>query len=144
MNELTRRKISLKMRGRKKSATHREHIRQALKGKKKSKEHKEHISEAMKNANKNPYYRLYVMVKTAGAGQFPAIIRFPLDKWVLQTTVFIRPPGGAERLPFEHQRLFAFLECHHALHLRIRIGAQNADFAECAFSYLLHRTRNLN
>lgn len=61
MNELTRRKISLKMRGRKKSATHREHIRQALKGKKKSKEHKEHkehISEAMKNANKNPYYRL--------------------------------------------------------------------------------------
>ena len=60
MNELTRRKISLKMRGRKKSATHREHIRQALKGKKKSKEHKEHISEAMKNANKNPYYRLYL------------------------------------------------------------------------------------
>lgn len=46
------------MKGRKKSATHREHIRQALRWKKKSKEHKEHISEAMKNVNKKPYYRL--------------------------------------------------------------------------------------
>ena len=45
------------MKGRKKSATHREHIKQALKGKKKCKEHKEHISEAMKNINKKSYYR---------------------------------------------------------------------------------------
>ena len=72
MNELTRRKISLKMRGRKKSATHREHIRQALKGKKKSKEHKEHISEAMKNANKNPYYRLYSSVHREVLKGFPS------------------------------------------------------------------------
>ena len=46
------------MRGRKKSATHREHIMLSLKGKKKSKEPNEHIREARKNAIKNPYYRL--------------------------------------------------------------------------------------
>ncbi|MCS3009506.1 hypothetical protein NXX98_16775 [Bacteroides thetaiotaomicron] len=41
MDELTKKKISAKMKGRKKSATHIKHIKQALTGRKLSKEHKE-------------------------------------------------------------------------------------------------------
>lgn len=47
MNELTKRKISNKLRGRKHSATHNEHIKQSLKGRKLTKKHKENISKAM-------------------------------------------------------------------------------------------------
>lgn len=47
MNELTKRKISLKLKGRKKLATTRKRISQALKGKKKSEDHKHNISEGM-------------------------------------------------------------------------------------------------
>ena len=46
MNEITKKKISLKLRGKKKTATH---IKQSLIGRKLSKEHKEHISQSMKN-----------------------------------------------------------------------------------------------
>ena len=54
MDEITKHKISLKLRGRRKSATHRKHISQALKGVPKTKEHKEHIGESMKGKwNKN-------------------------------------------------------------------------------------------
>ncbi len=55
MNELTKMKISMKLRGRKKGATHRKHISQSLKGRKLSKEHKQHISESMKKGNFDPY-----------------------------------------------------------------------------------------
>ena len=55
MNELTKKKISMKLRGRKKGATHRKHISQSLKGRKLSKEHKQHISESMKKGNFDPY-----------------------------------------------------------------------------------------
>lgn len=48
MNELTKLKISYKLRNRKKSATHVYHISSALKGKKKSPTHKKAISESMK------------------------------------------------------------------------------------------------
>ena len=48
MNELIKKKISYKMRGRKLSATHRKHISQTMKKIKKSDEHKKAISEAIK------------------------------------------------------------------------------------------------
>ena len=48
MNEFTKRKISMSMRGKKKSATHKKHISQSMKKLKMSKEHKEAIAEAMK------------------------------------------------------------------------------------------------
>lgn len=47
MNEQTRRKISYKLRGRKKSATTRKLISQALRGRAKSGQHRAAISEAM-------------------------------------------------------------------------------------------------
>lgn len=47
MNEQTRRKISYKMRGRKKSATTRKLISQALQGRAKTGQHRAAISEAM-------------------------------------------------------------------------------------------------
>lgn len=48
MNELIKKKISYKMRGRKLSATHRKHISQTMSKIKKTEEHKKAISEAMK------------------------------------------------------------------------------------------------
>lgn len=48
MNEVTKKKISLKLKGKKKSAIHIKHIKQSLIGRKLSKEHKEHISQSMK------------------------------------------------------------------------------------------------
>ena len=57
MNEQIRRKISHKMRGRKKSATTRKLISQALRGRAKTGQHRAAISEAMvkywKNKNNN-------------------------------------------------------------------------------------------
>ncbi|MEQ3236186.1 hypothetical protein [Bacteroides cellulosilyticus] len=54
MNELTKKKISAKLKGRKKSATHRKHISQSLTNRKLSEEHKKHIKEALTIENKNP------------------------------------------------------------------------------------------
>lgn len=51
MNEVTKKKISLKLKGKRKSATHIKHIKQSLIGRKLSKEHKEHISQS-KSKNK--------------------------------------------------------------------------------------------
>ena len=48
MNELIKKKISYKMRGRKLTATHRKHISQTMKKIKKSDEHKNAISDSMK------------------------------------------------------------------------------------------------
>lgn len=48
MDNLTKTKISYKLKGRKKSATHRQKISQSLKGKSLSEAHKMKISEAMK------------------------------------------------------------------------------------------------
>lgn len=48
MNEITKHKISLKMRNKKKTATHRQHIKEALRNQKKSDEHKKAISQSMK------------------------------------------------------------------------------------------------
>ncbi len=53
MKEKTKRKISLKLKGRKKSANHCKHISQALRGIKKTKEHKEHLSDSLKKYHKN-------------------------------------------------------------------------------------------
>lgn len=53
MNEVTKKKISAKMKGRKKSATHIKHIKQSLTGRKLTKEHKENISDGMKEMNKS-------------------------------------------------------------------------------------------
>jgi uncharacterized protein YaiI (UPF0178 family) len=47
MNELTKKRISAKLTGRKKSATHRKHISFALTNRKLSNEHKKHIAESM-------------------------------------------------------------------------------------------------
>lgn len=52
MNEVTKKKISAKMKGRKKSATHIKHIKQSLTGRKLTKEHKENISDGMKERNR--------------------------------------------------------------------------------------------
>lgn len=48
MNEITKHKISLKMKNKKKSATHKQHIKESLRNKKKSAEHKKAISQSMK------------------------------------------------------------------------------------------------
>ena len=48
MDELTKKKISAKLKGRKKLATHKKNISQSLKGRKLSKQHKNNIAEAMK------------------------------------------------------------------------------------------------
>lgn len=52
MNELTKKKISYKLRGRKKSATTKKLISQALTGRKLSEKHKKNISESMKKRDK--------------------------------------------------------------------------------------------
>ena len=48
MDELTKKKISMSMRGKKKSATHRKTISLSMRKLKMTKEHKEAIAEAMK------------------------------------------------------------------------------------------------
>lgn len=48
MDELTKKKISAKLKGRKKLATHKKNISQSLKGRKLSEQHKNNIAEAMK------------------------------------------------------------------------------------------------
>lgn len=48
MDELTKKKISAKLKGRKKLATHKKKISQSLKGRKLSEQHKNNIAEAMK------------------------------------------------------------------------------------------------
>lgn len=53
MTEETKRKISMRLRGRKKSATHCKHIAQSLKDLKKTREHKEHLSASLKNYHQN-------------------------------------------------------------------------------------------
>lgn len=53
MKEETKKKISLKLKGRKKSANHCKHISQGLRGVKKTKEHKEHLSDSLKKYHEN-------------------------------------------------------------------------------------------
>lgn len=53
MKEETKRKISLKLKGRKKSANHCKHISQGLRGMKKTREHREHLSVSLKKYHKN-------------------------------------------------------------------------------------------
>lgn len=53
MKEEVKKKISMRLRGRKKLATHRKHISQALKRLKKTKEHREKISASLKEYHKN-------------------------------------------------------------------------------------------
>lgn len=53
MKDETKKKISIRLRGRKKLATHCKHISQSLKRLKKTKEHKEKISASMKEYHKN-------------------------------------------------------------------------------------------
>lgn len=53
MREETKKKISLKLKGRKKSANHCKHISQSLKCVKKTKEHKEHLSASLKKYHRN-------------------------------------------------------------------------------------------
>ena len=48
MDEFTKKKISMSMRGKKKSATHKKHISQSMRKIKMSEEHKKAIAEAMK------------------------------------------------------------------------------------------------
>lgn len=48
MDELTKKKISAKLKGRKKLAIHKKNISQSLKGRKLSEQHKNNIAEAMK------------------------------------------------------------------------------------------------
>lgn len=55
MDEITKRKISAKLKGRKKLATHKKKISQSLTGRKLSEEHKNNIAEAMKKIKYNPY-----------------------------------------------------------------------------------------
>lgn len=54
MDEKTKHKISLKLKGRKHLANHCKHISQSLKGRKLSDEHKRNISEAMKKRKFQP------------------------------------------------------------------------------------------
>ena len=56
MDELTKKKISAKLKGRKKLATHKKKISQSLKGRKLTEEHKKKISEAMKQKRQFPAY----------------------------------------------------------------------------------------
>ena len=53
MDKITRKKISMKLRKRPKSATHKQRISWALRGKAKSEEHKKHLSEALKKIHEN-------------------------------------------------------------------------------------------
>lgn len=53
MKEEAKKKISIRLRGRKKAATHCKHISQALRRLKKTKEHKEKISASLKEYHKN-------------------------------------------------------------------------------------------
>lgn len=53
MNEITKKKISLKLKGRKKNATTKWKISQSLRNRKLSEEHKENISKAMISYHKN-------------------------------------------------------------------------------------------
>lgn len=53
MNEITKKKISKKLKGRKKTATTKFRIRQSLMNRKLSQEHKQHISESMIKYHKN-------------------------------------------------------------------------------------------
>lgn len=53
MKEETKKKISMRLRGRKKSATHCKNISQSLQCLKKTKEHKEHLSASLKEYHKN-------------------------------------------------------------------------------------------
>lgn len=55
MDELTKKKISLKLRGRKKSATHRKKISQSLTGRKLTKEHKSNIGKSIIGLNKKTH-----------------------------------------------------------------------------------------
>ena len=55
MDELTKKKISIKLRGRKKSATHRKKISQSLTGRKLTKEHKYNISKSIIGLNKKTH-----------------------------------------------------------------------------------------
>ena len=52
MKEETKKKISMRLRG-KKSATHCKHISQSLQALKKTKEHKEHLSASLREYHKN-------------------------------------------------------------------------------------------
>lgn len=56
MNELTKKKISNTLKGKKKSATHRKNISKALTGRKLKKEHKEKIKESMKKYREQILY----------------------------------------------------------------------------------------
>lgn len=47
MDELTKKKISAKLKGRKKTATHRKHISQSLTNRTLTTDHKKHIKEAL-------------------------------------------------------------------------------------------------
>ena len=53
MKEETKKKISMRLRGRKKSATHCKHISQSLQALKKTKEHKEHLSASLREYHQN-------------------------------------------------------------------------------------------
>ena len=53
MKEETKKKISISLKGRKKSAKHCKHISQGLKCVKKTKEHKEHLSVSLKKYHRN-------------------------------------------------------------------------------------------
>lgn len=55
MDELTKKKISVKLRGRKKTATHRKKISQSLTGRKLTKEHKYNISKSIIGLNKKTH-----------------------------------------------------------------------------------------
>ena len=55
MDEITKKKISLKLRGRKKSATHRKRISQSLTGRKLTKEHKSNIGKSIRELNKKTH-----------------------------------------------------------------------------------------
>ena len=55
MDELTKKKISIKLRGRKKTATHRKKISQSLTGRKLTKEHKYNISKSIIGLNKKTH-----------------------------------------------------------------------------------------
>lgn len=56
MDEITKKKISLKLKNKKKNATHIKHIKQSLIGRHLTKEHKEHISQSMKKISLNIKY----------------------------------------------------------------------------------------
>lgn len=53
MKDETKKKISLRLKGRKKLANHCKHISQSLQGLKKTKVHKEHLSASLKEYHKN-------------------------------------------------------------------------------------------